>query len=243
DGTSGSVLWQDVHPKEPWWVGIEAVYNDVVLLHEFSNPSLPEHKGVIALDLEEGKELWRNDQLTFWFAYHNSVYGYKTQFEKRVGFKLSLHSGHVEEEFGDAPVELNALRKLAQDEQQSDDFLFPEIMDRASLDQMVAAMVEKETKGESMVGNIEYVRQDPYLLMNFFAPGRSSTPETPALENHFSVIDLVRQRNIYSEVLATDAKAPTPDSFFLKGSFVYFIKDQRTLTALQLVHHASSRSL
>ena len=234
DEKTGSPVWQDLRLNEPWWIGIDAVYHDTVVVHEFANPGLPEHKGIIVLGLEQGNELWRNSEMTFWFAYKESVYAYKPKFEKRIGYRLSLHSGAVEEEFGDALDDLQALRKLALDEQQADDFLFPEILENESSDPLVAALVAAETGGAIVHGGIECIRSQHHLLFNYYTSGRASTPESPVLENRFVVFDMQRQAKIYTETLAVDAKAPTPDSFFIKGRLVYFIKNQNILTALAL---------
>lgn len=231
---TGSVVWQDVQLNEPWWIGIDAVQQEVVLLHEFANPSKPEHKGIIAYDVEQGTKLWQNDELTFWFAYRDSVYGYKTMFEKRVGYKISLRTGQVEEEFGDAVEELQQLRQLAVGELVSDDFLFPEILDLQALEPAAATLVKKETKGSPVRGDIEFIQHHPYLLLNYYTSSNRETVEAPALANHFSVFNIERQSKIYSDILATDATAPTPDSFFIKGPMVYFIKNRHTLTALRL---------
>lgn len=234
DERSGSVVWQDITVNEPWWVGIEGVHRDVVLLHEFANPSMPEHKGLRALDLEQGKELWHNSELTFWFAYRQNIYAYRTQFEKRVGYKLSLHSGQVEEEFGDALNELNTLRQLALSEEPTDDVQFPEILSLEALEPQIEAIVNKETKGADIQGEIEFIQRKPFLLMSYYTRSRSSGMESPVLESRFSVFNTDSSSKLYSDILAADAKAPVPDSFLIKGSLVYFIKNHHTLTALRL---------
>jgi len=239
DERSGAVLWQDVRLDEPWWVGIEAVSRDVVLLHEFANPGVPEHKGIIALDVGSGSVLWRNTELTFWFAFNDSVYAYQPKFEKRIGYKLSLRAGAVEEEYGDALDDLYALRTLALNEQQQEDFLFPEILEEDPGNAEIQAIIRKGTKGTPLHGQVEFIRRQSLVLMNYYTPGRSSTPESLVLENRFSIYDLERQSKVFSEILATDAKAPTPDSFFIKGSLVYFIKQHNILTALRLTEKNS----
>ena len=234
DERTGSVVWQDMSVHEPWWVGIDSVYRDVIIFHEFANPGLPEHRGILVSDLGSGKLLWHNRELTFWFAFKEFAYAYKPMFEKRIGYKLSLKTGEVLEEFGDALDELYVLRKLAQDEQQQEGFLFPEVLEQGAVKEEVSAFVHKETKGKKVHGQVEFIHHPPYVLLNYYTPGRTSTEGSLVLENRFSIFDTERKSKIFGEILAIDAKAPTPDSFFVKGELAYFIKDQRVLTALRL---------
>lgn len=237
DEQTGDVRWQDVRLSEPWWVGIDAVHRNRVLLHEFANPSMPEHRGIIALDLVTGKELWRNDELTFWFVFQEFVYAYKPQFEQRVGYKLSLDKGTVIEEYRESLDEVNQLRRRSLEEQKSQqehDYRFPKLFEEESLGTDVTQWLKRTVRGRLVHGSIEYIQHQPYFLANFFAAGRTSTPESPILENHFLVYDTTKNKEVFRELLASDAKAPTPDSFFVKSGTAYFIKNQNILTALRL---------
>lgn len=237
DEQTGAVRWQDVRLSEPWWVGIDAVHRNLVLLHEFANPSMPEHKGIIVLDLTTGKELWRNDELTFWFAFQDFVYAYTPQFEQRVGYKLSMENGTIVEEYRESLDEVNHLRHrslMEQKSQQEHEYCFPKLFEEESLSPDVVLWLKRTVKNVPVHGGIEYIQYPPYFLTNFFAAGRSSTPESPMLENHFFVYDTTKNKEVFRELLISDAKAPTPDSFFVKSGTAYFIKNQNILTALRL---------
>ena len=234
DERTGSVAWQDVRVNEPWWVGIDALHQGVIILHLFANPSLPEHKGLIALDLDTGRELWRNEQLTFWFAYRDKLFAYKTEYERRTCYALRLRDGAIEQEFGDALAELFVLRQLAADEQEREGFLFPEVVNKDSLTPQESAVLKKELHSLATHGDIEMIRQDGYMLMNYYRESRYSTPEALILENHFSVYNLESGNRLFSDILSTNAKAATPDSFFMRNNLAFFVKNQNTLTALRL---------
>ncbi len=231
---TGAVLWQEVQLTEPWWVGIEALHRDVVVLHQFGNPGLPEHKGMIVLDLATGNELWRNENLTFWFAYRDHLYAYRTEYERRTGYTIRVRDGVIEQEFTNALDDLFALRELAMSEELSVGFFFPEIANKGSLTPQETSVIDSETKGLALLGEVEMIRRNRFLLFNYYTRGKSSTPESPMLENRLSIHDLSSGNRIFSDLLSTDAKAPTPDSFFLKGDRVFFVKLQDTLTALRL---------
>jgi hypothetical protein len=231
---TGEPLWTELTLEEPWWVGIEAVQKDTVLFHGFAKPDMPEHLGIIAFDVERGTAQWRNDELTFWFCYRDHVYAHRQQFEKRLGYKLVLSTGAIEEEFGDAFDELHALRQLAIQEEQHPEFQFPEVIDREA-DSRLADVVREVTKGVGVQGNIEALRHDPYVLLNYFTPAKQTRAGEPArFQNRLHVVDLERGSEVFSDVITSSAQAPSPDSFFVKEDVVFFVKDDTTLTALKL---------
>ena len=234
DEGTGRLIWDDLRIDEPWWVGMEAVQRDVLLLHEFAKPDLPEHKGIRAYDVESGRPLWLNKDLTFWFGYQNSVYAYRTMFERRVGYSMDLHTGEVAQEFAESLEELQTVRELSNKEQRQDEYRFPEILDLNNADPRVTAAVEKLTKNNEIHGNIEFVQEKEYLLFNYHTREKDSTIDSISLVNHLEIVEVERNQKVYSELLSRGVKATVPDSFFIKGDFVYFIKDQHILSALRL---------
>ena len=231
---TGKRIWVELMLEEPWWVGMEAVQKDVLLLHEFAQPDLPEHRGIRAYDVESAQLLWHNKELTFWFGYQNSVYAYKTMFERRVGYSLDLHTGEVAQEFADSLEELQTVRELSVKEQHQDEYRFPEILDLNNADPQVITTIRKLTRNDQIHGDIEFVREKEFLLFNYHTREKDSTIGSISLENHLEIVEVERNHKVYSELLVRGAKAPVPDSFFIKGDFVYFIKDQQILSALRL---------
>ena len=234
DGQTGTPLWEGREFEERWWIGIEAVRDDVALLHEFAKPDLPEHKRIKALEGTTGNLLWKNDELTYWFGYGTTLYAYKDLFEKRVGYALNIRSGEILQTFDDSFEELRRIRSLATDEQRQEAFRFPEILDANSVDPLIEATVRKATAGTRVAGEIEYIREQGYLVFNYHVPEADTGAEAPLFSNRLSVIDMQGNKSVFSAVLAHNVKAFIPDSFFAKLPYVYFIKDQTTLTAVKL---------
>jgi hypothetical protein len=233
DEQSGEVLWRHERPEDPWWIGLEAIHENKVLLHGFETPDMPEHKRIIALDLNSGKEEWRNDEVTFWFAYESRIYAYRTMFERRAGRVLDLNTGETLETL-ETIDEFIPLRQLARQEDVHESIDFPEALSDAGVPGEVRQLVDRETGSREIVGNIEAVVKDPFLVMNYHTPARGSRPEEPTLENRLAILDFRRRERLFSETLQTDARLPVPDSFFLKDAEVFFIKDRMNLSMLRL---------
>ncbi|HWP83518.1 MAG TPA: DUF4905 domain-containing protein [Bacteroidota bacterium] len=228
DEHSGSPLWEGVQLETPWWVGIESVQGEYVVLHGFAKPDMPEHRGIYVLDLHSGKERWKNAELTYWFAYRDKLYAYRDRFEKRIGYALSLDSGEVVEMFENEVEALQPLRKLAQEETEHSGFAFPELAAADMLPPRVKQLLQKEAKGRDVVGEIEFMEEGDFLIFNYYTSGGN------ALQNRIAVFERQKHHRVYSETLTTNAKAPIPDSFFVKDGSLFFIKDQQTLVAVTL---------
>lgn len=232
DERMGKPKWENRAMAEPWWMGIEAVHGDTLLLHGFDKPDIPEHRRIFALDLETGAQRWVNEDLTFWFAYQDKVYAHQTLFEKRVGYVLSLETGEILETHNEGVEALFAVRQLAREEDQSGFFLFPSELKRTSHMSEIESIVLKQLRQKDVAGNVEYLQKDPFLLYNYHV-----RVSEKGLENRLMVVDSRKGREYFSDVLARDVSAPVPDSFFVKNATVYFVREQRTLVALPLPDH------
>ena len=234
DEQSGSALWSNLRLESPWWVGMEAIHGKSLILHEFAKPDLPEHRGILAVDVDSGVVQWQHLELTFWFAYQGRIYAYESRFEKRIGHVLSIDSGEVLETYEEGLDPLFTLRQLAVAEAHDLDMLFPEIVDVEGMNPRILGIIKKETKGEDVVGSVEFIENRDVLAVNYHKAQKGSTHESPRLENRLAVFDSGKETKLYSDVLATEAKAPIPDSFFIKNESLYFVKNQQTLVSLRL---------
>ncbi|MCX6142431.1 MAG: DUF4905 domain-containing protein [Ignavibacteriales bacterium] len=233
DLSTGKALWGDLRLDEQWWVGIEAVQKNVVLLHAFAKPDMPEHKGIRAFDSTSGVQLWRNDDVAYWFGYEDRVIAYRDLFERRVGYELDLQSGVLLKTHDGSLEELHQLRRRAVEEQSIPEVTLPEVFVEEKADPMLVALVGKETKGKELSGRVEFVRQNDILLFNFHVQSRHNTSD-PKLENNLVVYRLPNGKRIFADVIGRNLTGYVPDSFFVRGPFVLFIKEQRTLTAVRL---------
>ena len=233
DMSTGKALWGDLCLGEPWWVGIEDVQKNVVLLHAFAKPDMPEHKGIRAIDTASGVQLWRNDDVSYWFGHEDRVLAYRDFFERRVGYEFDLQSGLLLKTHDTSLEELHALRGRAAEEESLPEVALPEIFVEEEADAALAALVRKETKGKELSGRVEYIRQDDAFVFNFHAQTRDKTGYLK-LENNLVVYRLQDNKRVFAEVIGRHLTRYVPDSFFVKHPFVLYIKDQRVLAALRL---------
>jgi hypothetical protein len=234
DSTTGIPYWRDLILDEPWWVGIEDITSDILLLHKFASPDMPQHQGIIAVGLRTGKLLWSNDELTYWFSHGNSVFTHRMMFDKRVASELDLQTGQSLRDIGE-DFEADLFRKREEAIQSAQYQLqFPEIAMFDRLDPRVAGIMKKELPATAMQGNVEYAHVDNLVLLNYHVLSKEPFGEGSSFDNHLKIINIDDNRVLYSDILAHNARSAVPDSFFVRNGTAYYIKEQKTLMALQL---------
>ncbi len=233
DELSGEVLWKGIAFEERWWIGIEAFYDGIVYLHEYIKPDLPQHKKIIALDLDSGRILWRNDELEPLFVAGAKFFAVRSSFEKRVLYELDPVTGEIGREFSEDDEGFETAQRRLDPSRQ--DFAFPEVFE-AGVEQEneLKDIIHSHYDFRKLVGSVEYIHYAGLLFFNYHERIGSSSADHPALNNIFKVVNTNKNRVLHSEVLNENASAPTPDSFFLKGSQLFYIKDKRCLVAFHL---------
>jgi len=234
DARTGKSLWKEIEFDEPWWIGIETVYDKWIIMHRFARPDMPEHRGIYTVELATGKLLWRNDELTYWFVHDQKLYAYKYIFEKRFGYEIDINTGTVLNEYADNLDVFHELRRkvLQKEPEGMQGTIFSELYIQRQIDSEVASIIQQITGGNALEGGIEYLCQSNILLVSYYRKGNSSVSAT--LENIFTVYDIERREKRFNEIIVKGVEVPSPDTFFVKDEFVYFIKNRNTLTALRL---------
>jgi outer membrane protein assembly factor BamB len=233
DEVSGEMLWRGVKFDERWWIGIETIYAGIVYLHEYVKPDLPQHQKIIALDIQTGKLLWRNDELQPLFVTGGKFYAAKSSFERRVFYELNPATGEVERELSEGNE--NPLFLREREGVLHQDFTFPEVLGRGpSGESELELTMRSYCEPDKVVGNIEYVHRDDLLFFNYHERSSPLSVDPPILKNTFIVVSMKRSRALYSEVLNEKVHAPTPDSFFLKDSQLFYVKNKSLLVAIRL---------
>ncbi|MGD0036974.1 MAG: DUF4905 domain-containing protein [Bacteroidota bacterium] len=231
---SGKPLWQNIGFDEPWWIGIEAVQEKWMILHGFVRPDMPEHRGIRLIDIESGKLLWRNDNLSFWFIDNEKLYAHKYLFEKHIACELDIKTGTILNELSGNLDLMQELRQkvLLKESERQQDAIFPELFVENEADSIIKLAVQRITEGKALEDWIEYLLRSGILIVSQYRQTQNKS-ESSLLNNILSVYDLKSEKMLSNEIIAQSVKTPSPDSFFVKGNLLLFIKHQTTLIALQ----------
>ncbi len=232
---NGDALWKDVSYDEAWWIGIEAVVHDRLYLHGFRKPDMPEHNKITAVDLGTGNVLWRNDQYSFLYATPEKVIAFRDLFEKRIFYELNAATGEFIAELKECPADAYEVKE---GNHGRTDFLFPHVLSGDDENVSLRKLIEKSTHEEEIRGDIEYVQSNGSVIMNFHAVVKPASGQArEVLQNRLHILDEHTGEVLFADVLNAETPAAVPDSFFVDHSTVYFVKERKTLAALELKHY------
>jgi hypothetical protein len=219
----GTPLWKGQDFGEPWWIGIDAVYRDVLVLHRFTSPDLPEPRGITVADLESGRVLWENPDYVFVGVLQgNLVARLSARGSQRFALVNRL-SGH-EEEKGEAVVGPPPAEREAWEEE----WVFPVELPRGDPLQDVvskAGAVDEVPLSSIAVGHL--------IVVGYHVRTADSRSE-PFYRSRIALVDSNTGRINQEITLDEKVQRPMPDTFLVRGNVLYCIREHRTLAAIPL---------
>ena len=227
---SGKKIFKHLQLDEKFWLGIEAIYNDVIFFHKFVKPDLPQHNGIIAYDINNKQTIWEDKNRSFLFVKDEKIYAFQQRFEDREFVTLNYLTGEVIDELG---IDSNAINLLREDAINSEDFSsyrFPGSFGANSfVEQRENEILSKLREEHIITGGIEYGLMDDLLLFNFHEVNSGNT-----LKNIFKAIDLSRGKYIIEVTLNSRTNAFAPDSFFVKDDLLFLLIEKTRIEVYKI---------
>ncbi len=228
---SGKKIFKNFQLEEKFWIGIEAIYNDMIYFHKFVKPDMPQHVGIIAMDLNEQKILWENFNISFLFIWKEKVYSFQQMFEGRKYFSLDYKSGNLLEDFGDDVGLINEVKKELDESDAYAGYLFPiSYNSNITVAANLKEVFQKLRNDFTFSGNIEYVQKNNLLLFNFHIVNSEGN-----LSNRFKALDLSSGKYIFEETLIKETKTFAPDSFFVKDDLLFILFGKNRLSVYSII--------
>ncbi|NOX19213.1 MAG: DUF4905 domain-containing protein [Chlorobi bacterium] len=226
---SGKTIFADVQFEEKSWIGVEAIYKDVLFLHHFAKPDMPGHKKIFAYDLAGQKLLWQNDEFVFQLVCDDKLYA---AFPSMTGIKyiaLNYRTGERVDEKILSEEEMNKI--AAESEKDYSPYKFPETYHPLyDIDESVKSIIEEQTRNYEIVGNVEFIDFPDALTMNFHFKKSNGK-----LKNLFLTIDKKKNKVILKETLNDDVNAYAPDSFFVYKNLLLLLKNRNETAVKEII--------
>lgn len=221
---SGKIILENFQLDEKFWVGIEAVYGDLIFFHKYRKPDMPAHKGIISVDINSGLILWQNPDYNFLFILGGLLYCYKLLFDGKMFYALDYLTGESAQELGTDSSKLNVVKENDKKESKEDDYIFPE----STAESREALTMGIYEGGSCLSGNIQTAKYGNLIFIHALERTGENT------RNIFKAIDSISRRTIFSEILNKETGRFIPDSFFIKGSQLFLLKEKDTLVVYSL---------
>jgi hypothetical protein len=229
---SGKKILSNFQPEDKFWVGVEAVRDDIIFFHKFAKPDMPKHRGIFAFDLMKKEFIWQNPELTFLFILQEKIFAYKEKFEGRDYYAINLSNGEIIEDVGANYELINRLRDESIKEEENKDYLFPEVFETDSVaDNRVNYFIKSLRNDFVISGKIEFIWKDNLLLLSFHEANSKGT-----LNNLFKAVDLSKGKYILEEVINKETGLFLTDSFFVKDDLLFLLFGKTRLEVYKIIY-------
>lgn len=225
ESRTGSVLWSDKTYDEQWWIGIEGIADGRMYLHGFRKPDMPEHLGITCVDLKSGTVLWKNIDRSFFTVHQSNIYAYRDLFERRLYYRINNDNGQTEEELLSPPAHLEEHNQL-----EKTDFTFPEPLSRDSSERW-KALLSSASLLDNDIAVAECITTPKHCIYGVYSRNASAND---GMKNTLYIIDTGGKKKVYSDVMNLSTPYPVPDSFFMDGRRIYYIKERKSLIAVDV---------
>lgn len=211
-------VFGDLQLEEKTWLGVEAIYKDIIFFHKFPKPDMPGHKEIIAFDIAQQKIIWQNNEYAFAFVHEDKVYAYTQGFEERFFFRLDFLTGEVRDDLGSNYTLVNSLRTQTENAKDWSLYVYPEL-NLTTADENIKQTITQFTDGFSLVGEIEWAEIKDLLLFTFHTKEKDEKST-----NRFAAISKTNNETIMFETLNEKVSALLTDSFFIYKEYLFLLK-------------------
>jgi len=229
---SGKKILSDFQLEDKFWVGIEAVRNDIIFFHKFAKPDMPKHKGIFAFDINSKKIIWENPELIHQFIFQNKLYACIEKFEGRKYFALNQMTGEIVDELGDNHAFINKLRDKSIEEENNENYLFPEVFEIEQVNDSGAKEIIESLRNNFVIsGNVEYILKNNLLMFSIHEADSKGS-----LNNLFKAVDLSTGKYILEEVINKETSLFFTDSFFVKDEQLFLLFGKNRLVVYNIIN-------
>jgi len=229
---SGKKILSNFQLDDKFWVGVEAVHDDIIFFHKFAKPDMPKHRGIFAFDLAKKEIIWQNPELIFLFLLNGKLYAYKEKFEGRNYYSIDTISGEIIEEIGEDSASINNLRNQSRIEENDSGYLFPEIFEVDSAADIRVNNVINFLKNHLVIsGKIEFILKKELMMISFHEVNSKGT-----FNNLFKAVDLSTGKYILEEVINKETNLFLTDSFFVKDNLLFLLYGKTRLEVYKIIN-------
>jgi len=207
-------LWKDIHFDEPWWISLQAVADNVLLLTLYTDTNNPDKKSILAFDVTLQKVLWWKNNFTLTSLSDSQVVGVDTKFGSKA-VRLALKDG----------TELAAGEFVLSSEQNftiTRPFQYPEGSPHF---ETVRAFLELKCQISPII-SIEYCEYNSLILISAFI-------SQDDLANYLFVFNSPGDL-LLKETLGEHLKGIALDTFFIFSGYLIFVKNKGELVSYKL---------
>jgi hypothetical protein len=206
---NGQVYFTGLTTPERWLTGIEAVYDGIMLLHNYQSASGPIHKGLVAIDGISGENIWSNYTCAFDHLSTNGPVVYDTRIHPKKLFLADIRTGETTRIY--QPL------------------VFAELTNNVVAPQVIAP----EMVPVGMLPMAPFGNSVHYLEHNNFRIVSLHTLQAGELKQYLFVMN--GGETVYEDLLNADIQKLQPEAFIVHKNRLVYIKNKTDLKVLSLI--------
>jgi hypothetical protein len=224
NAVSGQVLLRNFKTEERWWIGLEELCNDILLLHGYGKEQENgEHLGLQAVEVTTGITLWQNPQLTFIGLLSET--GFLAFNASGSVQKVNITSGKSEPYSGNLPEAQQVIKAFAEQRSKAVQLPVPYLPSDAHYKLLQEFIFQKT--GKEAVKTIEYMETEKAIVLSFYA-------EKDSVLANFLVVCSAAGKVKREVCLQENSAGIGMDTFFIFAGKLFFIREKSALGAVLL---------
>ncbi len=206
---TGKRVFTDLQFEEKYWIGIKEIYKDVIFFHRFERPDLPNHKGIIAYDINSKKILWENPN-KFLFSRDDKLVFVSNEYGISKYFLVDYLSGEMESTNTEL---LNLQRK----EEKQNHYIYSKKINQAELINSVHPKFKKRIENFIIKDYVNSIVTNNISFFNFHYINKNGK-----FDNIFFSLDN-EGKILLKEILNKGIDKIEPESFFIKHNLLFLL--------------------
>lgn len=230
DINSGAPLWQGLRLEDSWWVIMNTIYRDVLLLHQFVKPDMPTPGKIFAVDLFTGKILWENHELSYLNAAGDVVFCLRStiQSEEVVGIDYRTGSEKFSFSVDDPRTEKLSLRPA------QGGFILPAFIEEIADDITPERLTRLRKAPPGDARNPTFI---PAVAGNdvigFHSNAGTDEKGIAVFDSHVMVFD-GGGKVIFEDIADRKVYTAMSDFYFVAGENLIYVRDSKEIVAVRL---------
>jgi hypothetical protein len=237
--SDGTVLFRDRRLREPWWIALEMVIDEMAVLHQYPKPDLPTALGATVVDCNSGEILWEDDAVRILCgAWGRALLQRGESIDHPQLQIVDIATGELLEDLGADLARAEAFRDESTASVSFEGWTSARPLEEDAPEWDAIAEALAQIRAEP-AGPLEYATVPPYLIVSTYTSAQRPAHPGGACDGRLLV---ARDHTVvFSEIIAPNTAPTGADQFFVLNRMLMFVRNSRTLAGIDLRANTDDR--